>query len=236
MRQVISKKKFHSSSLFCDQVRLLFESEYALPLESLHAACNLSLLDRSTDQSTPFHQLIYRQFDFSVSPITQAFRTLQNEWLSDLVLETGILNWAIQRYPSFRFHLPGNISVFEFHKDSDYNHPLAETNHFLSITDSKGTASLQVEEDLGYRNFRPLELNAGESAILNTSAFLHGDFVNAELYARVSCDFRALPLHVLDSTESPLVSISKHKTFDTTDYFISSSDIRSSFSSSVSHS
>ena len=128
-------------------------------------------------------------------------------------------SWCIQRYPTVRFHLPGNISVFEFHRDSDYKHPFAEVNCFYALTQCKSSSSLHVERNLGLRNFFPLDLDAGEYSLLNTSVFAHGDLVNSEPNTRISFDFRFVPLECLDSLDHS-TSLSSARIFSEHDYFL----------------
>ena len=175
-----------------------------------------------SDQCTPAHNIIYKDFDKGLkSELVQSYRRIAKQWLDNLEEAYGIKDWAIQRYPSVRIHLPGNVSVFEFHRDSDYCHPLGEINHFISLTHSTGTASLHIEHNLGWSDFKPLVLQKNQSAIINTSIFKHGDMLNMEGYTRVSIDFRGLPEAVLNETKTSH-SITKKRRFDCNDYFISS--------------
>lgn len=225
MKQTIYKKKYNTSILLCEAIRSFFDNSFGVhQLEELHNNRALELLEAGTDQASPFHQAIYREFDKDTdSPLIFNYRVLCLEWLNELHC---IYNeeWAIQRYPSVRIHMPGNISVFEFHRDSDYNHQLGEVNHFLSVTASRRSAALHVENNLGWNDFAPLELAAGESAILNTSAFRHGDYINNEAYTRLSLDFRAIPHCLLKDVDSKQ-SLSKKKALDDTDYFIRATHI-----------
>ena len=205
MRQFIQKKYFENASQLVSTIEgFYFRVLKVDDLEMLHQyeatdKTKNALFVKGTDQKSDFHSLLYSEFDRDIdSDIVRAYRQLCKEWYAELP-EYGYSKWAIQRYPSLRIHLPGNVSVFEFHRDSDYNHPLGEINHFLSVTRSTGTASLHVEEDLGWNNHSPLELNKAQSAILNTSIFKHGDLVNKEEYTRVSVDFRVIPIEVLNS-------------------------------------
>jgi hypothetical protein len=191
----------------------------------MHLATKINpniVLQKGTDQATAAHKVLYKEFDNGLcSPLIQIYRQLCEEWVVDLSELHDIDLWAIQRYPSVRIHLPGNVSVFEFHKDSDYKHPLGEINHFLSLTRSHDTAALQVEDHLGWGDYKPLNLEKAQSAILNTSIFRHGDLPNQEGYTRVSIDFRAIPLKVLD-LQAPSRSLTKVRNMDCNDYFIRS--------------
>lgn len=226
MKQIISKKCFDAGSLLSQSYSQFLLSKFPVQeIGLLHTAFEASVLKHGTDQATPIHNLIYAEFDRGeASELVKIYRTLQREWLVDLQDDFHIPRWALQRYPSLRVHLPTNVSVFEFHRDSDYMHPLGEINHFLSLNHSVSSASLHIEEDLGWENYVPLELSSGQSAIINTSIFKHGDFSNSEGYTRVSIDFRAIPFSVLENS-GPKSSITKGKRFDCTDYFIDSVEL-----------
>jgi hypothetical protein len=205
----------------------LLEVMHCECLEKLHQSNMLcsSSLKRGTDQSTAAHIAVYKEFDQGLdSKLVQSYRSLCAEWISELSNNFGIESWAIQRYPSLRVQLPSNISVFEFHRDSDYQHPFGEINHFLSLTRAEDSSALHVEEHLGWNDFKPLNLQPAQSAIINTSVFRHGDYINSQGYTRVSIDFRAIPKDVLDKHKN-LKSITKSRKFDCSDYFIDSNKI-----------
>ena len=206
------------ASIYSRFLEAKFEVE---DIGTLHLSVRLPVLKHGTDQGTPIHKEVYAEYDKDKSELKDSYRDLQREWVAELRNSYGIEHWAVQRFPSLRVHFPANVSVFEFHRDSDYEHPLGELNHFLSINRSHSTASLHIEEELGWSNYVPLELEPGQSAIINTSIFKHGDFENNENYTRVSIDFRAIPVEVLEKLGSKR-SITKGKVFDCNDYFISS--------------
>ena len=183
-------------------------------------------LVHGTDQATIIHKEIYKDFDKEYDSYLiyfyrkLAFATI--EYLRDLY---NISKWAVQRYPSLRIQFPENISVFEFHRDSDYNHPLGEINHFLAITDCNESSALHIEKNLGWDNFSPLNLMAGESAILNTSIYKHGDISNKTDFTRFSIDFRSIPLQVLEKQESKNTVTAQRK-LDINDYFMNADEIK----------
>ncbi len=228
MLQTIDRKYFKYSQILCDELFKLLTSklEGFSAFENIHLLINSKLLEKGTDQATNVHRIIYSDFDKGLqSPSVLAYRQLCREWVNDLRLIFAFEDWAVQRYPSIRVHLPRNKSVFEFHRDSDYSHPLGEINHFLAITKCQKTASLHVEQSLGWEDFKPLELAPLQSAILNTSIFKHGDFINVEEYTRLSLDFRAIPLHCIVNQEATRASLTKGKTMDLTDYYLHSSNL-----------
>lgn len=229
MRQDISIFKFSTSQRVVSEFSNLLCKKFGVTdLEFLHKSSvflTSESLSKGTDQATPIHKFVYREFDKDLdSPLVYSYRLLAKEWVSSLSSTYHIDAWAVQRFPSLRVHFPDNISVFEFHRDSDYRHPLGELNHFLSLTSCFESAALQVEKNLGWNDFSPLNLNIGESAILNTSIFRHGDYLNEEGYTRLSIDFRAIPIHVLNS-QPTLSSLTKGRSFNCSDYFIDSCNL-----------
>jgi len=229
MKQEISVKAYTASAVLVRQYSTFLTAHFEVAsLDRLHESPilgNIDSLTKGTDQSTLVHSVLYKEFDKGIlSPLVTSYRALCLEWASELVELYDVRSWALQRFPSVRVQFPANVSVFEFHRDSDYNHPLGEINHFISLTDSIGTAALQIEEDLGWDNYKPLELNAGESAIINTSIFKHGDYVNSEGYTRISLDFRAIPQALLQTREGRK-SLTKQMALDCSDYFISSAQL-----------
>ena len=220
MKQEILIKKSPASIEFADQV-LAFISSY---LEK--APDETDLLKFGTDQKTPIHRHIYLDFDNpKESHLLPHYYKLCKEIAQDLTTRFKLYDWAVQRFPSLRVQYPSNVSVFEEHIDSDYNHPRGEINHFLAITDCSETSSLWVEETLGWGDFKPLNLIRGEYATLNTSVFQHGDRLNKSGHTRVSCDFRFIPTHVITSNYSSKTSLSAGKLFTTDDYYVKISEI-----------
>lgn len=184
------------------------------------------LLQKGTDQSTIFHEAVYSTFnssDYFSSEFWQNYKKLCLEIVENLKNETGYFDeWAIQRFPTLRFQFPNNVSVFEFHRDSNYSHPLGEINCFYALNQCLDSSALQVENNLGFEDYYPLNLNPGEYAILNTSIFKHGDFLNKTKKTRVSMDFRFIPNKNLTSLKS---SLTKAIRFSSDSYFISEKEI-----------
>ena len=124
-------------------------------LENLHklSSENEKLLEKGTDQGTLFHKAIYSTFDdpnYFSSDFWLSYKNLCLEIIDILKNNTGFHEeWAIQRYPTLRFHFPNNVSVFEFHRDSNYSHPIAEINCVYAINECINSSALQVEKNLG---------------------------------------------------------------------------------------
>lgn len=198
-------------------------------LSSLHKFFNKnqSLLKKGTDQTTLFHKAIYSTFDkpnFFKSEFYINYKELALEILKKLKKETGETgSWAVQRFPTLRFQLPDNVSVFEFHRDSDYDHPLGEINCFYALNECYKSSALQVEKNLGFEDYVPINLKSGEYALLNTSIYKHGDILNKTSKTRVSMDFRLIPERLLDNKKA---SLTKGMKFNTDCYFIKEKEMK----------
>ena len=205
------------------------QSKSFLNLEDLHEIFeeHQELLQKGTDQSTIFHKAIYSSFDdpnYCFTEFCVNYRKLSLEVLVILKDQTGYKGeWAIQRFPTIRIQFPNNLSVFEFHRDSNYSHPIAEINCFYAINNCYQSSALQVERNLGFEDYVPLNLNPGQYALLNTSIYKHGDILNKTKKTRISMDFRFIPISKLTEGRS---SLTKAKEFNTNSYFIRESMIK----------
>ena len=205
------------------------QSKSFLNLEDLHEIFeeHQELLQKGTDQSTIFHKAIYSSFDdpnYCFTEFCVNYRKLSLEVLVILKDQTGYKGeWAIQRFPTIRIQFPNNLSVFEFHRDSNYSHPIGEINCFYAINNCYKSSALQVERNLGFEDYVPLNLNPGQYALLNTSIYKHGDILNETKKTRISMDFRFIPISKL--TEGR-ISLTKGIGLNTNSYFIRESMIK----------
>ena len=205
------------------------QSKSFLNLEDLHEIFeeHQELLQKGTDQSTIFHKAIYSSFDdpnYCFTEFCVNYRKLSLEVLVILKDQTGYKGeWAIQRFPTIRIQFPNNLSVFEFHRDSNYSHPIGEINCFYAINNCYQSSALQVERNLGFEDYVPLNLNPGQYALLNTSIYKHGDILNETKKTRISMDFRFIPISKL--TEGR-ISLTKGIGLNTNSYFIRESMIK----------
>ena len=204
-------------------------SDNLLKLENLHKFFDQheKVLEKGTDQSTIFHQAIYSSFDdpnFFLSSFWLEYRKLTLEIVEILKKQTGYREeWAIQRFPTIRIQFPENISVFEFHRDSNYSHPIGEINCFYAINKCFNSSALQVEKNLGFEDYLPLNLKPGEYALLNTSIYKHGDIMNKTNKTRISMDFRFIPNKNLKNEK---FSLTKGIKFNTDSYFIKDKEMK----------
>ena len=205
------------------------QSKSFFNLEDLHEIFeeHQELLQKGTDQSTIFHKAIYSSFDdpnYCFTEFYVNYRKLSLEVLVILKDQTGYKGeWAIQRFPTIRIQFPNNLSVFEFHRDSNYSHPIGEINCFYAINNCYKSSALQVERNLGFEDYVPLNLNPGQYALLNTSIYKHGDILNETKKTRISMDFRFIPISKLTEGRS---SLTKAIEFNTNSYFIRESEIK----------
>ena len=227
MEQVPTPFVMAESIALVDSISELLISELCVSsLEMLHEQYLPDRFTKGTDQASMVHKIIYEDFDRgSQSKLLTPYYSLCKSWLHFLQEKFSIEDWGIQSFPSIRVHFPGNVSVFEFHRDSDYNHPLGEINHFLAVTKCTQTAALWYEKHLGWEDYRPLELKKYQSAMINTSIYKHGDKINAENYSRISLDFRAIPAE--DLIRQPKTqSLTKGLRMELGSYFRSSAEFK----------
>jgi hypothetical protein len=172
----------------------------------LEKPSRVELLDVDTDQGTTYHQILYKRFE--------GFRCLYIELVREVVKrEFGQSRIVYQRVPTFRVHLPGNLAVGEFHRDSDYGHSSGEVNVWVPLVDAVGTRSIYL--DIG--GPEPQEVRYGEYLVFDAIRIRHGNVANETDQTRVSFDFR-----VCDPTEfveRPVRSATAGLTFDLNEYF-----------------
>jgi hypothetical protein len=167
-----------------------FRIHFKVGSEDLHKLDDPNLYpDRivtpGTDNNTALHDMLYAVFDGNrFLPTYRKFvEFLQRQIAEELIF---------QKKPTFRIHLPGNLSVGNYHRDSDFGHPIEEINVWVPVTEAKRTATIWIESEYEKNDFRPVELNNGEFLVFD-SRLKHGNEINVEGYTRVSFDFRVIP-------------------------------------------
>jgi len=153
-------------------------------LQQVHRGIDVPRLVRETDQATPVHAAFYRTFD-RVEPLYRRF-------VADVVRAVVPERFCFQRVPTLRVHLPGNVAVGEFHRDSQYSHPDGEVNFWLPLTPAWGSNSVWLEAP--GEPARPVALRPGQVLVFDAVNTRHGNVVNETGVTRVSFDFRVLPL------------------------------------------
>ena len=169
----------------------------------------------SNDSSTLLHKVFYSNFTYLFQPLYLSF-------LSELSLIVGE-PFYYQCIPNVRFGLPGHSWLSRFHTDLEYKHPSCEYNVNIAVTDSYGSAALQIQEHPDSDTYISLTQNKRHFTFIDHINCRHGSVVNNENYTLVSLDFRFIlkkDLYklTLDSSDS---SLTQHKRFVPGDYFSS---------------
>ena len=173
-----------------------FECDGILPpgsLERLHFHKVYDLFERENDQSTVWHKCFYDRIRKD-----NRFEHEYMSFLSQYIKPRFNEKIVYQKIPTLRVHLPGNISVGEFHKDKHYRdekwaEKVQELNYFMPLTKAYGTNTIwaETEEDLG--DFQEIRANYGECVEWSATKLTHGNKQNITRNTRVSFDFRVIP-------------------------------------------
>ena len=105
-----------------------------------------------------------------------------------------------QTKPTFRIHEKNNLSVGEWHRDSQikYNHYKNCINFFLPFTRLNKTNTIWICNDINDNspnddNIEPVLINENEFASNYLECYLHGNKINISDETRISIDFRIIP-------------------------------------------
>ena len=181
---------------FLDVVESWFWNERILPtsgLSGLHFEKTYDLFERQNDQSTIWHECFYKKIREDSS-----FDDIYTKFLINVIKPRFNEEIVYQKIPTLRVHLPGNISVGEFHKDKHYRdekwaEKVQELNYFMPLTKAYGTNTIwaETEEDLG--DFQEIRADYGECVEWSATKLTHGNKQNITRNTRVSFDFRVIP-------------------------------------------
>ena len=181
---------------FLDVVESWFWNERILPisgLSSLHFEKTYDLFERENDQSTIWHECFYKKIREDSS-----FDHIYTKFLTNVIKPRFNEEIVYQKIPTFRVHLPGNISVGEFHKDKHYRNEewadkVQELNYFVPLTRAYGTNTIwaETQEDLG--DYQEIRANYGECVEWSATKLTHGNKQNITRNTIVSFDFRVIP-------------------------------------------
>ena len=169
---------------FAQIVRRHFGRELA----RLHEAARgpVARLEVGKDQQTEFHKTFYA--------IGNEFHDTYQRFVRDVILRgERASEYLVQKVPTFRVHLPGNVATGGFHKDSDYNHALAELNFIIPMTMMHESATVWVESQPDVSDFAPVNMDVGNVLRFWGAGLTHGSYPNQTGRTRVSVDFRVLP-------------------------------------------
>ena len=173
-----------------------FDEAGVLPpggLENLHRHKVYELFERENDQSTVWHKCFYDRIRED-----SIFESEYMSFLSQHIKPRFNEEIVYQKIPTFRVHLPDNISVGEFHKDKHYRNEdwadrVRELNYFGPLTKAYGTNTIwaETEEDLG--DYKEMRADYGECVEWSATKLTHGNKQNITRNTRVSFDFRVIP-------------------------------------------
>jgi len=172
------------------------------------------------DSHTVFHKKFYEKLDHEEgwSGFTKTYHAL----LSEVVLPyLGLEEALVQKYPSFRVHLPGNVAIVINHFDADENHghPVGEINFIYALTDMFGTNTVKVDKMPRLGEYVSLDLKQGELISFNGNLCSHYNMINEEGKTRMSFDFRVLPLNYYKA-DYDRITVTTGKKYNEGGYYI----------------
>ena len=80
-----------------------------------------------------------------------------------------------------------------FHRDKDFGVEDGRVNVWVPLTEVWGDNSLWIENEVGTKNYRPIQMSPGQALIFDGVNLSHGSKINTTKSTRISFDFRALP-------------------------------------------
>jgi len=179
---------------------------------------NLSQLDnifvdqkitKENNQSTEYHKRFYNSLDND-----NRLKSLYDDFISNVIKNLFDEEIIYQVTPTFRLQAIDNVSVFAFHKDTEYGHSDKTINFFLPITKCYDTNALWVESG---SSFEPMECDYGDLITFDAANLLHGNKVNKTGKSRISLDFRVMKM--VDYCETSKQTLSKNRRLILGDYY-----------------
>ena len=179
---------------------------------------NLSRLDnifvdqkitRENNQSTKYHKRFYYSLDND-----DRLKSLYDSFISKVIKNLFDEEIIYQATPTFRLQSIDNVSVFAFHKETEYGHSDKTINFFLPITKCYDTNALWVESG---SSFEPMECDYGDLITFDAVNLLHGNKVNKTGKSRISLDFRVMKM--IDYCETSKQTLSKNRRLILGDYY-----------------
>ena len=161
-------------------------------LHKLHDIRQYEHFDREHDQSTKWHKMFYKKVR-----VDKTFDETYMNFLREYIKPRFWEKIVYQKIPTLRVHLPGNVSVGEFHKDRHYRdeswaEKVKELNYFVPLTKAHDTNTIWAESEEDKGDFKPINSDYGECVEWEASKLTHGNKDNIS-DTRVSFDFRVIP-------------------------------------------
>ena len=164
-----------------------------IDLHKLHEIRQYEHFDREHDQSTKWHKMFYKMIREDKT-FDETYMNFLREYIKPRFKEEIVY----QKIPTFRVHLPNNVSVGEFHKDKNYRNEewaekVREINYYVPLTMAYDTNTIWTESEEDKGDFKPMNSNYGECIEWEASKLTHGNKDNLTSETRVSFDFRVIP-------------------------------------------
>ena len=162
-------------------------------LDEIHnewsGAENYGVLDDvKTDQKTVYHKYFYTHVGAT------EWYDLYEDFIKNVVQPIFDEPILFQKIPTFRVHQPYNLAVAAYHRDSEYSHSTEEINFFLPLTEAFGNNTIWAESEIDKEDYQPIEASYGEMWKWSGATLKHGNKLNDTGKARVSVDFRVIPV------------------------------------------
>jgi len=172
-----------------------------------------SLSSMPNDSSSLLHKIYYSNFN----NYFQSHYLLFLKELHSIVQQ----DFYYQQIPNVRFGFPNKTWLTKFHRDSEYKHPNNEYNVNIPITDSFGSAALQIENAPGSEIYIPLEHKIGQFTFIDHINCKHGCILNREEYTLISLDFRFILAseYIISNHGNCQRSLTQKKLFIPGDYY-----------------
>lgn len=161
------------------------------------------LFTRETDQRTSYHSQFYWWFEEIMGDLYRKFAAHMSDRLF------GDIEVYHQAVPTFRVQFPGNLGVGEMHKDADYRHQDGELNCWVPLTPVYGSNTIWIEASRGGCNYQPWTLKPGQVLVFDSVNWRHGNLKNRTTRARVSFDFRMIPVGRFKDTGQVSVNLGR---------------------------
>jgi hypothetical protein len=167
------------------------------------------------DVRTWYHKTFYSYLD---SEKGNKMKDLYYKLIKDVILPYLNLSEAyVQKFPSFRVHLPNNVAVAKKHTDNSLGHPIGEINFTYVFTNMFDSNSICIEKMPRMNEYVNLKLDENNIISFNGNLCMHYNNTNETNKTRVSMDFRILPVEHLPKDVS--CSHSTKRKFTDGDYY-----------------
>jgi hypothetical protein len=149
------------------------------------------------DVQTWYHETFYNYL--KTNDNGKDMQKMYDNLIEEVILPyLGINEALVQKFPSFRVQLPGNIAVAKIHTDNSLGHPIGEINFTYSFTDMFDTNAIWIEKMPRMKEFIPIEQKENSISSFNANLCMHYNKLNKTGKTRMSMDFRVLPLNYYD--------------------------------------